>query len=262
MGTPQPDTEQQAILREKVSEGFRAYTEDAVVRHVTYKLGAKDGKTQIDCAGFIEKAVRRVFEDYLTNGEKLEIKNNKNQTHVFDCGADDQISEVSRKTGVLLKGNDVNLKTIKEGMIIGMGTADKVSWAGDRNLWNNISHIVLVYKDPESGELMVGQSSGSGGGANAKPLKDWMQAAKAQGWSLYATDVVKLAANIDAKPSDAPPQAVATAVRTGADVTKSFLGAFPDISGAFGISSQRHQTSPAVAPGAKPTTPTPQKLTH
>lgn len=261
MGTPTPDTERQALLREQVSEGFRAYTEDAASRHVAYKLGAKDGKTEIDCAGFIEKAVRKVFDDYLTNGDKLEIKHNKNQTHVFDCGADDQISEVSRKTRVLMQGDEVNLKTLKEGMIVGLDTGP-VKWAEGRNLWNNVSHIVLIYKDPESGELMVGQSSGTGKGVSAKPLKEWYKQVHGAGIKLYATDVVKLADNIDAKPQNAALPTVVAAVHTGATVADAFLGAFPDLSGAFGISSQRPQTTPTAAPGVKPAAPAAQKITH
>lgn len=250
MGKPVPPDN--TAIREAVSEGFRAYTQDAESRHVAYKLGVKDGKTEIDCAGFIEKAVREVFDGHLTNGDKLVLKK-KNQNHVFDCGADDQIAEVSRKTGVLLQGEKVNLSTLKEGMIVGLDTGP-VAWAKDRTLWNNISHIVLIYKDPATGALMVGQSSGTGKGVTSKPLKEWYNKVHDAGITLYATDVAKLAENIDATPVGNPAVMLATAAKTGAQAVNSFLGAFPDVSGAFGISAPRPVES-AKAPAVKKSAP-------
>jgi hypothetical protein len=247
MGTPKVSDQEEAAIRAAVSEGFRAYTEDGISRHVTYKLGVKDGKTEIDCAGFVEKSVRRVFEDYLTNGDKLELKR-KGQNHVFDCGADDQISEVSRKTGVLLQGDKVNLKTLKEGMIVGIDYGPQ-EWAKGRDLWNDVSHIVLIYRDPKSHELMVGQSSGSGHGVNSMPLKQWYDKVHATGSKLYATDVVKLAEQIGAQPINQSYAAAPAAVQGAAT---AFNTLFPDVAGAFGIAARNQPSTPPSAPAARP----------
>jgi hypothetical protein len=253
MGAPKVSDADEAAIRAAVSEGFRAYTEDGINRHVSYKLGAKDGETEIDCAGFIEKSVRRVFDDYLTNGDKL-VLNRKGQNHVFDCGADDQISEVSRKTGVLLQGDKVNLKSLKEGMIVGIDYGPQ-DWAKGRDLWNDISHIVLIYRDPKTNELMVGQSSGSGHGVNAKPLKEWYDKVHASGAKLYATDVVKLAENIGAKPIATKPtyEAWQPASVDPAAAAVNFTDAFPNAAGDFGVAARRSQPStPAPALGKLP----------
>lgn len=257
-------TADEEVLREELSEGFRAYTDDAAARGVRYFNGHKDGITDIDCSGFVEKAVRKAFADYLTNGDRLERPGDKNQSHFFDTGADDQVMEVGKYSRVL-SGDDVNLKSLKAGMIVGMDVGP-VDWAKGRDLHNNISHIVLIYEDPKgSGRLRVGQSSPKSkehpeGGVHSEPLEDWYKRVHGAGFRLYATDVVPVIAAYGAEPKTqiaaAPP---------AAEMPSVFSAAFPDVAAAFGIVSPRPDQTTAV-PGVKPavpaTAPAAQKATR
>jgi peptidoglycan hydrolase-like protein with peptidoglycan-binding domain len=146
-----------------------------------YRAGV-DGKHleqgHIDCSGWVtelqnktmleinQKAGREVFgqKDLLTQGM---------------VGSGDIVKKASQTSGVLLEGRDVfKPGALKEGMVIGVD-------ANGGGYWKGIDHILMVVRDPKSGELLVSQSSGSKG-VNTMPVDDYLAANK--NTKLFAAD--------------------------------------------------------------------------
>lgn len=201
--TPE-DTDHAAALRHQISQGIEHYTKDAASRHVKYKFGTKDGKTAIDCSGFVRKAADSGF-GHLT-GKKTY---GKSATHALDDCSDAQIKAVFDKTGFLLDGDNVNMKNLREGMAIGIDSGDH-GW--DRNRARGVDHIGTVYKDSKTGKLMFAESS-SCKGVHATELDQWLKHAHKRHFKLYAVDLALMA---DKMGYDAGKTAVATAKRTEA----------------------------------------------
>lgn len=73
--------------------------------------------------------------------------------------------------------------------MIGMDTGDK-GW--DAGRFGGIDHIVQTYRDPQTGRMMVSESS-SGQGVHVTDYEEWYKKQNARGAKLYGTDVTKLA---------------------------------------------------------------------
>jgi hypothetical protein len=143
--------------------------------HKLYHPGA-DGKHleqgYIDCSGWVselqnatmreinEKAGRTVFgrQDMLGQGQN---------------GSGEIVRKAFQSSGVLLQGQDVfKPGALKEGMVIGVDAGNT-----KHEHWKGIDHILMVVRDPKSGELLVSQSSGSKG-VNTMPLDDYLASHK------------------------------------------------------------------------------------
>jgi len=190
--------EKEARLRDVISRGFQETTEEMASRGVKYELGKKDGVEFIDCSGFVEKAAMNAI-GYLKDADSL-YNPRKGQTSVFDTSAGYQIGETERLTRFAIKGVKNVLKAdLKEGMLIGLN-------GGERGDWDHgLDHIVLIYRDAKTSELMVGQSSSRGNGVNAITLDLWKRRMKNYAGleDLQAVDVVKLAQSVGATPDEA-----------------------------------------------------------
>lgn len=189
--------EKEARLREIISLGFQETTAEMMSRNVAYQLGAKGGVESVDCSGFVEKAALNAI-GYLKGAEKLYAPR-EGQESVFDTSARYQIGETARRSGFVIKGVKKVLKAdLKEGMLVALN-------GGERGGWDHgLDHIVLIYRDPGDGQLMVGQSSSGGGGVNTLPLEDWKRRMANFGAleDLQAVDVVKLAQAVGAEPDE------------------------------------------------------------
>ncbi len=94
------------------------------------------------------------------------------------------VYKAEKNSGLLLEGREVTKDRLEEGMIIGEDNGNK-RWDKDR--YRGIDHIVMVLRDPDSGELMVSQSR-SGEGVEMLPLDDYLAHKRRCGAKLYASD--------------------------------------------------------------------------
>lgn len=173
-----------AALRATLSLGIERYTKQSIERGVGYKLGSKGEGNKIDCSGFVDKSIRNAMNAALPEGCKS-LKS------TFTTHSDGQVTGLANKTGFMLSGADVNMSTLKAGMVIGIDSGDK-GWDRGRN--NGIDHVGIVYADSQTGKLMFAESRG-GKGVDATPLEDWLKRAEKKNYALYASDVVKLASD-------------------------------------------------------------------
>ncbi|MBX3712977.1 MAG: peptidoglycan-binding protein [Lysobacter sp.] len=159
--------------------------------HVKYAMSGKiagvSGKNPdqgyVDCSGW---AV------HLQNATMREINREAGReifgkSDMFSPGYDGAamiVKKAEERSGVMLTGAQVTRGALKEGMIIGEDNGP-TKWDGGR--YKGIDHIVMVVRDPKSGELMVSQSRG-GEGVELSSLDKYLERKQANGVKLYATD--------------------------------------------------------------------------
>ncbi|KWV16918.1 peptidoglycan-binding protein [Xanthomonas translucens pv. translucens] len=143
--------------------------------HKLYHPGV-DGKQlkqgYIDCSGWVSE---------LQNATMREINQKAGHT-VFgrqdmlgqgQNGSGEIVKKAFDSSGVLLQGQDVfKPGALKEGMVIGVDAGKT-----QHEHWKGIDHILMVVRDPKSGELLVSQSSGIKG-VNTLPLDDYLASHK------------------------------------------------------------------------------------
>jgi hypothetical protein len=177
--------------RDTFSKGF----EEALKNYqgTRYHLGAKSGgRSGIDCSGFVYKGLADSFHKLKAEGVTI----NPEILCQLDSCSEDQVEELSKKTGGGLTGRGSDFlaggkssSALKAGMVIGVSSGIKRDWSKGRPL--KIDHVVCTYKDSETGELMVAESSGKKG-VHASKLADWLK--KRGNEKLYVVDPVGLAA--------------------------------------------------------------------
>lgn len=150
---------------------------------VRYGLGAKSlAAGRIDCAGWVKE---------VTNATMAEI-NRESGRKIFDDSdrfstmtSEDMIERTYKRSGILLTGK-ITADMLKEGMVIG---EDNGPTSFDKGRKRGIDHIVVVVRDPTSGELMISQSSGGrANGVNMLPVDRYLANKQANGTKLFATD--------------------------------------------------------------------------
>lgn len=159
--------------------------------HVKYAMSGKiagvSGKNPdqgyVDCSGWavtLQNATMR--EINREAGREVFSK-----SEMFSPGMDGAamiVKKAEERSGVMLTGAQVTRGALKEGMIIGEDNGP-TKWDGGR--YKGIDHIVMVVRDPKSGELMVSQSRG-GEGVELSSLDKYLERKQANGVKLYATD--------------------------------------------------------------------------
>ncbi|WP_126947662.1 XVIPCD domain-containing protein [Xanthomonas sp. BRIP62409] len=135
----------------------------------------------IDCSGWVSE---------LQNATMREI-NQKAGRDVFGrqdmlvqgmTGSGGIVKKAFDNSGVLLQGQDVfKPGALKEGMVIGVDASRN----SGHDHWKGIDHILMVVRDPKSGELQVSQSSGTKG-VNTMPLDKYL--ADNQSAKLFVSD--------------------------------------------------------------------------
>jgi hypothetical protein len=209
------ESESLSALRSEISAGIEEYTEDAIRRGVKYGMGVRDGKTRIDCSGLVFKAAQEGFEDLERKGKG---RGRGNPVTALNNCSENQIDAIFKKTGNMLENDEVSVKNLREGMVIGLDTGKK-SWDGGRK--RGIDHIAAIYRDKETGKLMVAESAGCVG-ARRTELGKWLKAMHKRfdrrGLDLYAVDLAEFAekSGLQAEPEAPKTRYAAVQPRSGA----------------------------------------------
>lgn len=207
---------------------------DLTVAHdrVRYGFGSKDlDSGRIDCSGWVVELINATYAE-------IDAKSGKT---VFDKSdhyspANDAAASILRKSvqhsGVLLEGAQVKVSALREGMVIGEDNGDK---RFDRGRFKGIDHVVMVLRDPDSGELMVSQSRG-GEGVELLPLDDYLAYKQRREAKLYASDPLSEARSLLQSEKEHPAPIV------GEDAVRRAMNALNAIShelDAMGVESSR-----------------------
>lgn len=194
------DNTADAAFRSVLNIGIERHVERSIARGVKYRRGGKGDGLSVDCSGLVETSVKKAMDAALP-------ESGKSLSRIFGTHSDGQLVALAKKTGVLLRGQDVNELNLKACTIIGIDSDGKGS-AG-RKL--GIDHVGIVYTDSETGKKMFAESRGSRG-VMATPLDEWLEYAGRRGYKLYASDSAGLA-------SDAQKQQVAARVMQNGEET-------------------------------------------
>jgi hypothetical protein len=194
-------TTPQAANEDSVRALFSASYENALNNYkgTCYTFGAKaGGEGGIDCSGFVYKGLADAFGD-LRKNEGTQIRSG-----IFNTSSEQQFEAIAKGSGAALEGSGRDFRDggsfagqIREGMIIARSSGKDQGWNTGRAL--GIDHIVCVYKDSRTGELMVAESSGrtsaetNSDGVQRTKLSEWLERNRNQ--HLYVADPVKMAMN-------------------------------------------------------------------
>lgn len=159
-----------------------AYEMGVKYDHIQYGLGAKNVRTgKIDCSGWVSLLQRESMQE-INREAGRQIFSNADMDGSFAAGL---IEKAERRSGVLLRGEQVfQPGALKEGMIIG---TDNGQYSWDKGRYKGIDHIVMVVRDPKTGDLMVSESRG-GVGVDVRPLDEYLRTSGQRAKAIYATD--------------------------------------------------------------------------
>lgn len=183
-------------IQAAASASLMASTQDALDRGVGYRMGSKNSQRgEIDCSGWVAEVNRSLMNNVnAAMGEQIYSgEARKVLERGANGGAAGLIQSVSQATGELLGNADLSPDKIRAGMMIGLDTGDR-GW--ERGRFKGIDHIAQTYVDPQTGKMMVTESTSrtanGGRGVQSIPYEEfyakWSNRAK-----LYGTDVTKLA---------------------------------------------------------------------
>ena len=210
-----------APINANANASLMSQTQDAINKGVGYKMGAKDlNSGKIDCSGWVKSINQNLIDDMSKQGEKL--KGSAAAKKMFDGGAAEIVGNIAKVTGEVMTNKDLTADKLREGMIIGENNGAK----NGRGKYG-VDHITQVVKDPETGKIMISQSSGNGKGGGGVNLKDpgkYLDNANAKGKKLFAVDTNKALSTLtggdyDAKANQlsAPVAAMATEMQKAKD---------------------------------------------
>lgn len=183
-------------IQAAASASLMASTQDALDRGVGYRMGSKNSQRgEIDCSGWVAEVNRSLMNNVnAAMGEQIYSgEARKVLERGANGGAAGLIQSVSQATGELLGNADLSPDKIRAGMMIGLDTGER-GW--ERGRFKGIDHIAQTYVDPQTGKMMVTESTSrtanGGRGVQTIPYEEfyakWSNRAK-----LYGTDVTKLA---------------------------------------------------------------------
>ncbi|MFI3271083.1 MAG: hypothetical protein R3Y11_03120 [Pseudomonadota bacterium] len=185
------DDMKKSVLDRHSSSSIEASTQDAMDRGVVYGFGVKNSHSgSIDCSGWIAEINQSMMKSMNARmgknvyGEKAKLTLNIGA----NGGAAGIVLAVKVVTGQQFLTEDLSPDKVREGLVIGLDTGPK-DW--DMGRYGGIDHIVQTYKDHETGQMMVSQSSG-GVGVHAMPYAEWY-AKWSQEAKLYGVDMSLLA---------------------------------------------------------------------
>jgi peptidoglycan hydrolase-like protein with peptidoglycan-binding domain len=159
--------------------------------HVKYAMSGRiagvSGKNPdqgyVDCSGWVATMQNATMAE-INREAGREVFSRADRFSLGNDGAAMIVQKAEERSGVMLTGAQVTRGALKEGMIIGEDNGP-TRWDGGR--YKGIDHIVMVVRDPNSGELMVSQSRG-GEGVELSSLDRYLERKQANGVKLYATD--------------------------------------------------------------------------
>ena len=170
----------------ETSQAFsNAYDLSIKYDRVHYKMGARNPDSgQVDCSAWVGFLQKNAMEGI--NQKLGQIIFSKQEIQALNSTSEDQIINASKQTGILIRGKDVTPDKLKEGMIIG---EDNGATKHDRGRQYGIDHIVMVVKNPTTGELMISQShSGNNDGVDLTSIDSYFSKKNANGAELFLTD--------------------------------------------------------------------------
>ena len=146
------------LNRGGLSSVYASMTADAMARGVKYRLGARNSRTgRVDCSGWTIEMQKQIMQGVQDPAAKARLG------HVLAGGtAEGIISRGLQYQG----GQSVSLdpSQIKEGTMIGI-KARKGGWGSNRKM--GIGHIVTTFRDPNTGRMMVSESTSRGSGGRS-----------------------------------------------------------------------------------------------
>ncbi|RMH91064.1 peptidoglycan-binding protein [Lysobacter pythonis] len=150
--------------------------------HRLYRAGV-DGKHldqgYIDCSGWVSALQNETMAE-INRKAGREVFGREDLFNPGLSGSGTIVKRAFENSGVLLEGDALRGPgALKEGMVIGIDTGGT-----KHDHWKGIDHIVMVVKDPATGELMASQSTGKKG-VHMMPLDDYLAGAKGK---MYASD--------------------------------------------------------------------------
>ena len=167
--------------RAQLSDGIEAAAELAVARGVRYGMGAKangDNFRSIDCSGLVHYTLQAAL--------------GREAASAMANHSEGQVVALMRRAGGSLDETQLNADNVVEGMVIGIDSGDR---GFDRGRELGIDHVVITYRDSETGEMMVAESRG-GRGAMVTDFDDWLAMAHRRGYELTAVDSAALRPDI------------------------------------------------------------------
>lgn len=212
-------------VADALNRAYRDYTKEKW--NVTYKWSEKNIKSgAIDCSGWAihsgEEVMDRINEmtgaDIFDEEERKFFRNSAIPTAAdskyikdnnlridYYGGAAGMLSHLGKRYGGEIEFSSSNYDHIREGMVVFSQTDPS---AKNHGRYKNVGHVGIVFRDPETGRLMVSESAG--GGKNSKrgvryvTLEDWMNKQKQAHPVAYANGkgqffAVDLLHNIDPK---------------------------------------------------------------
>ncbi len=152
----------------------------AMAQHMGYKLGAKGEDNCIDCSGWVERVLTKIYD---ANPTLLP----DNFTSVINNHSDGIISGLET-SGFPVKNVMANATTLPVGTLIAANTGSH-NFEGDDRSERGIDHIGIVFE--KDGNLYVSESNGSSG-VTETLLETWLSSYS----DLYIVDPL---ANVRAK---------------------------------------------------------------
>ena len=138
----------------------------------------------IDCSGWVSTLLNKAMDGInKSDGKKDPLF--KEMFDVVDGASAGMILEKTKASGVI-KGYNIADK-LKEGMII-VENNPRDSPKYD--------HIVIVVREPKSGDLMISQSSVTGKGVGLISVKDYLESKEKKGVELHSCDPLKKARHL------------------------------------------------------------------
>lgn len=157
-------------------------TQSAIDRGVKYGFGVKNSSTgAIDCSGWVAETNRNMIDSLNQEAGNVDMSEAKK---LFPDGAAMIVEKIAKTTGEMMTSEELTPETLKEGMIIGEDNGAK-SW--DAGRFMGIDHITQVVRDPETGKLMISQSSG-GKGVSLTDAEQYLERKKSRGTKLFGVD--------------------------------------------------------------------------
>ena len=158
------------------------------IKNSSYYRGAGiDGKHieqgYIDCSGWVGTLQNKTMDEINRQAGRT-IFSKDDKVNLGNHGSGTIVHNAYKSSGVLLDRADI-LKpgALKEGMVIGLDTART-----QHEHWKGIDHIVMVVRNPNNGELLISQSTGSKG-VHTMPVAEYLKQVESHpNWKLFGSD--------------------------------------------------------------------------
>lgn len=220
---PQPGAAQPAPTASEEKPGITldsGYALSQQYDHVRYQMGAKHPESgKVDCSGWVVVMQNATMDEINRKAGRQVFAKGDHFSAAFD-GAAMIVEKAQKESGVLIEGHNISKDVLKEGMVIGEHNGSP----NGKGRFHGIDHITMVVRDPNSGELMISQSS-SHKGVHLMPIDDYLNSKRSHGVELYATDPLAKARDLiqDRQPTHAQAQPAPSHARKESHASQPLL---------------------------------------